>query len=232
MRAVLVFVVVFGGVLGAALILHPDSPLPDGWNPTEPLAIGDTVTPLTEWKLRQAVSDPALCQAILEDGAGLVAVTKVTSENPNCGVATAVKLSGVGQARVGVQTACETALRLAMWERHSLQPAARDILGRSVDAIRDQGSYNCRQMRTTRGGPARWSTHATAMAIDVRGLRLDDGTDIVLLRDWTGDADVGRFLRLIRDEACTWFGTVLGPDYNRLHADHFHLQSRGWGTCR
>ena len=31
------------------------------------------------------------------------------------------------------------------------------------------------------------------------------------------------FLRKVRGEACDRFGTVLGPGYNRDHADHFHL---------
>ena len=38
-----------------------------------------------------------------------------------------------------------------------------------------------------------------------------------------------------RDAACEVFGTVLSPDYNAAHADHFHLDQevRGWGgVCR
>ena len=51
-----------------------------------------------------------------------------------------------------------------------------------------------------------------------------------LLDGWDGPD--GDFLRRIRDAACTWFGTTLGPEYNALHRDHFHLQDRGYGTCR
>jgi hypothetical protein len=36
----------------------------------------------------------------------------------------------------------------------------------------------------------------------------------------------------VRDSACVWFKTALGPEFNDLHKDHFHLQSRGFGTCR
>uniref|UniRef100_UPI0025EFD6C8 extensin family protein n=1 Tax=Pseudooctadecabacter sp. TaxID=1966338 RepID=UPI0025EFD6C8 len=84
----------------------------------------------------------------------------------------------------------------------------------------------------TQGGSTRWSTHATADAIDVSGFDLADSTTIRLIRDWDGTDDKARFLRAVRDSACTWFATTLGPDYNALHADHFHLQARGWGTCR
>jgi hypothetical protein len=39
----------------------------------------------------------------------------------------------------------------------------------------------------------------------------------------------------VRDKACDAFGTVLSPDYNAAHADHFHLDQadRGYGAfCR
>jgi hypothetical protein len=31
------------------------------------------------------------------------------------------------------------------------------------------------------------------------------------------------FLRAVHDQACNFFGTVLGPDANAAHANHFHL---------
>jgi hypothetical protein len=39
-------------------------------------------------------------------------------------------------------------------------------------------------------------------------------------------------MKVVHRPACRWFPLVLGPDYNNLHADHFHLQVRGWGFCR
>jgi len=55
---------------------------------------------------------------------------------------------------------------------------------------------------------------------------------MTLIGGWDGAPEEQAFLRAARDGACRWFATTLGPDYNALHADHFHLQSRGWGTCR
>ena len=45
------------------------------------------------------------------------------------------------------------------------------------------------------------------------------------------------FLREVRDGACDLFATVLSPDYNAAHADHFHLDQAargaiGWRGCR
>ncbi len=231
-RAVFLFVVVFGGILGTALVLHPDTPLPDHWNPTRPLEVRAPITPLTDWKLSRTAGDPQACIAALQDHAQVVSASPISSENPNCGNENAVTIAGVGQASLTLQTACASALRLAMWEQHSLQPAARSNLETTVTAILDQGSYNCRPIRSSSGNSTRWSTHATADAIDVRGFRMANGDSVILLRDWDGAEAKAAFLRAVHAGSCRWFKTTLGPDYNALHADHFHLQSRGWGTCR
>jgi hypothetical protein len=102
------------------------------------------------------------------------------------------------------------------------------VFGANVKAIRHIGSYNCRRI----AGSERWSTHSTASAIDVSGFDLTDGTSFRLQRVWADDDAKAQFLRRVRDSSCDWFGTSLGPDYNAAHADHFHLQNNGWGTCR
>ena len=53
-------------------------------------------------------------------------------------------------------------------------------------------------------------------------------------QDWSGGtADQKRFLRIVHDSACKRFGTVLSPDYNAAHTDHFHLEAgRPGGFCR
>ena len=42
------------------------------------------------------------------------------------------------------------------------------------------------------------------------------------------------FLRAVHQGACKTFGTVLGPDANAAHKDHFHfdLKERGTAYCR
>lgn len=232
-RAVFVSLIGFGGILGVAAIWHPDTPLPDQWNPTKPLLVKAPVTVLTDWKLTRATADPDACLAALRQVGQIASRESFASGNPACQVANPVAIGSVGAARLGnLQTDCGTALRLAMWEHHSVQPAARELLNANVEEIVDQGSYNCRSIRTTSGNSNRWSTHATAEAIDVRGFRLNDGTRVILLRDWNGSGAKSAFLWRVHEGSCRWFKTTLGPDYNALHADHFHLQARGWGTCR
>ncbi len=219
-------------VAAVALTLLPDTPLPREWNVTKRLYVSDPVTPLTPYKLSSAADDHPLCQEVLAEAE--VSFTQMPDlvASPQCGIEGRVSVRGVGQARLApVETRCAVALRLAMWERHGIQPAARRHLGTEVTGIDHFSSYNCRQIRTTRGNGGRMSLHATGEAIDISGFRLADGRRLSLVKDWDGSEDKSAFFRDVRDTACQWFETTLSPDYNALHKDHFHLQSRGWGTC-
>lgn len=213
-------------------VMHPDTPLPPHWNPVQPLQISDPVTPLTGWKLNRAVSDGPSCLAAL-DGHAALQVLADFEDSAQCHIRDRVDLRAVGDARLAnVETRCAIALRLAMWERHSLQPAAQELLGTDLQRIDHLGSYSCRALRTVNGPSTRMSTHATADAIDISGFGFADGRTISLLADWTSGGAEAAFLRAARDGACEWFSLTLSPEYNSLHADHFHLQSRGWGLCR
>ncbi|PWQ95672.1 extensin family protein [Leucothrix arctica] len=208
------------------LLTHPSTPIPKAWNPTKPLAIEDDVTPFTPFKLTTALRSDNGCIDVLK--AGSIGFSKMPDLvlSGACGIDDRVTLSKVGTASVKpLQTSCPIALRSAMWERHSLQPAARQFLGAEITEILHYSSYNCRRIR---GSSNRWSTHATAEAIDVAGFVLSDGRKITLLKDWNNEP---AFFDAIQRGACRWFKTVLGPNYNSLHRDHFHLQSVGRGTC-
>lgn len=231
MRRAAVLFVLIGLAIGAyQALFHPNTPLPRAWNPVEPLIVTDPETALTRWKLRRALRDPATCLAALVPAMEGVALSPF-EVNENCHIRNRVRLNEVGLARINaVETSCAVGLRLAMWEHHGLQPAAERHLGVALIGIDQIGSYNCRAIRSTGGATGQMSTHATAEAIDITGFDFADGTKFTLLTDWNGED--AAFLEAARDSACDWFAAVLGPDFNSLHADHFHLQSRGWGTCR
>ncbi len=228
------FRLVFAGILWAIVwgAINPDRAIPPGWNPLAPLDVNEPVTLFTNWRLESALDDPEACIAALTT-AGRFDVMENFEASNQCHIRPRVDLAGVGQARINaVETTCAIALRTAMWEKHSLQPAAAEILDTTVTGIDHIGSYNCRQIRTTSGSTGRMSTHATAEAIDIAGFRFSDGSQSKLINDWDTGTPHAKFLRAARDGACDWFQLTLSPDYNRLHADHFHLQSRGWGSCR
>jgi len=63
---------------------------------------------------------------------------------------------------------------------------------------------------------------------------LKSGQEITVLTDW-GRGDRGRALRQMWRAACGPFGTVLGPEANRFHRDHFHFDTaryRSGSYCR
>ncbi len=210
----------------------PGTPLPPEWNPVAPLLVRDPVTTLTPWKLERALRDPELCLASLMTGAEARPLPDLV-ESPQCGIADQVLLTGVAGAGLDpLNTRCQTALRMAMWVEHGVRPAARRYLGAELSEVHHISSFACRAIRTPGGRSTRMSTHATAEAVDIAGFLLSDGTRVFLHAHWGLDDPKGRFLTEVRDAACTWFRLTLGPSYNRLHADHFHLQHRGSGLCR
>lgn len=139
-----------------------------------------------------------------------------------------VELSNLGPV------ACPTANSFAGWARFGVDRAARKILGSPLVRIETMGSYACRNV----AGSSRRSAHASAEAIDVSGFILADGRRVSVAGDWTaGSAQEREFLRVIHQSACKRFGTVLGPEYNAAHRDHFHLElkesgRRGSSFCR
>ncbi len=124
---------------------------------------------------------------------------------------------------------CALADRFAGWARFGVDRAARQVLGSPLVKIETLGSYNCRNV----AGTDRRSGHATGNAIDVSGFVLADGQRITVLGDWSAGSPEDRsFLRTIAASACKRFGTVLGPDYNSAHRNHFHLELTGSSFCR
>lgn len=124
---------------------------------------------------------------------------------------------------------CATAKAFTDWARFGVDRAARQLLGSPIAQIETMGSYACRNV----AGTERRSAHARAEAIDVSGFVLADGRRIVLTRDWDGgDAATREFLRVVHASACKRFGTVLGPEYNAAHKDHFHFEGTGPSFCR
>jgi hypothetical protein len=116
---------------------------------------------------------------------------------------------------------CPLANTLSGWARFGVDRAARAILGSPLVRIETMGSYSCRNV----AGTSRLSAHASANAVDVSGFVLADGRRITVLRDWDNESpQIRAFLATIRDSACKRFGTVLSPEYNAAHRDHFHLE--------
>lgn len=156
-------------------------------------------------------------------------------EGPGCNMLGTVQLAALagdhgqfGVSNIG-PVQCQVASTFGNWARFGVDRAAREILGSPLARIETLGSYSCRNV----AGSNRRSAHARAEAIDVSAFVLEDGRRIVLRYDWNGGTAAEReFLRVVHRSACKRFGTVLGPEYNRAHEDHFHLEGTGAQFCR
>ena len=125
---------------------------------------------------------------------------------------------------------CPALVSLLLWERHVVEPAARQDLGGRIAAIRHLGTYSCRNINHAAVG--RRSQHALANAIDIAGFRTEDGAVISVANDWSDPGVRGQFLHDVRNGGCRLFGVVLSPNYNALHHDHFHLDGSLASVCR
>lgn len=125
---------------------------------------------------------------------------------------------------------CPVSNAFAAWARFGVDRAAQQVFGSRLASIQTMGSYACRNV----AGTSRRSAHATADAIDISGFVLENGRVITLKDGWDGAADEREFLRIVQRSACRRFGTVLGPDYNAAHEDHFHVEGviEGSSYCR
>jgi hypothetical protein len=107
------------------------------------------------------------------------------------------------------------------WVAEVVEPAARFHFGSSIAELRVAASYSCRPMNHVSG--ARLSEHGYANALDVSAFTLADGHTITVRGGWYGDRQERAFLRAVHDGTCRHFTTVLGPNYDANHRDHFHM---------
>jgi hypothetical protein len=206
--------------------------------PWTKLDLSQPVGLFTGRKLAALTDDfPACRKALDKAGVRYTALAPLSEENGKCGYEDAVRFGAGGVRRIRLAPSdlgmsCPVAAALTVWEWEVVQPAAQRHFGQKVAEIEHFGSYNCRRMYNREG--ASWSEHATADAVDIAAFRLADGTRITLVSDWEAKGSKGRFLRDVRDGACGTFSTVLSPDYNAAHRDHFHLDQakRMWRVCR
>lgn len=174
-------------------------------------------------KLAALSDDYPFCQNLIDQTGVAYAPLKPVGED-QCRRAGNVRLTGADSQRIrfaprDIAPSCPVAAAMTIWEDQIVQPAAVRYFGERVSSIRHLGLYNCRQI----AGSERWSEHATGNAIDIAAFTLTDGTTITLTGHWDTNGPEAAFLRTIRAGSCDLFATVLSPDYNAAHADHFHL---------
>jgi hypothetical protein len=223
--------VVFIGAAAAVSIWRGWLPVADRWNPWAPLNVRDEPNLLTSFKLSRLQDDPALCEAALKTSTLRYTHQADSGPDVKCPLTNTLRIQGGDVAlSSSFLSSCRLAVAYALFDIHQLQPAAQSVFGQKVTQVDHLGSFACRNIYNRSAG--RLSQHASANALDIAGFRLADGRRISVLKDWNDEADDGRFLKMVRDGACQQFNTVLSPDYNAAHRNHFHLDMGRWRMCR
>jgi hypothetical protein len=205
--------------------------LPDNINPLKPLRIDHQPTFLIKSKVNHLKSNPEACYEVLETSDLMFEQVDDKVTGDNCAFNNVARLIQSGISYGGdIILKCPSLVALAIWERHDLQPLALEMFEQKIIRIRHYGTYACRNVNNAKQG--RRSQHAYANAIDIAGFVLADGREISVLDDWEQGTDKSTFLKHIHQAACKKFSTVLGPDYNAAHHNHFHFDQGGWSICR
>ncbi|MGD1885418.1 MAG: extensin family protein [Paracoccaceae bacterium] len=150
-----------------------------------------------------------------------------------CGIPDAIRLKSVAGVRLSQEALmdCRTAVALKTWVNNGAKPALQSI-GGGLDRLRVAAHYSCRTRNNQPG--AKISEHGKGRAIDISAFYLRDGTEVSVLTGWNARS-TSRAMRQMHRAACGPFGTVLGPESDRFHRDHFHFdtaQHRGGAYCR
>jgi hypothetical protein len=186
----------------------------------------------------QAVSSETVrqCMAALKTKSVRFSGLPNKSFDNGCRTINTIKLMDFGTpaTNLGAMT-CPLANNFTDWARYAVGPAAKMYLKSEVVRIETMGTFNCRNVNGGRSG--KLSEHAFANAVDISAFILRDGRRVSVLDGWRGSAEEQAFLRRLHQSACKRFGTVLGPDYNSAHANHFHFDmaqsmTNGTSFCR
>lgn len=223
-------------LLAAIALTEPWQYLPPEWDPWEPLALEHEMTLVTRWKLAQLKGDKEKCRSVLASApSGWLDHLPLEDYTPveGCPLTNVVRLKSSSVSFSAPFTAaCPLVVAWVMFEQQRLQPLARSHFGEPLTRVDHYGAFSCRNIYAREKG--RLSEHATASALDVAAFRLADDTRISVREDWNSTDHPARkaFLRDTLKAACKYFGTVLGPEYNQQHENHFHFDTSNFGVCR
>lgn len=142
-----------------------------------------------------------------------------------CGALKPYDMSGTISGRVRLAPAavlqCQMIPTVDRWVAEVVEPAAQRYLSSQLVELKVAASYSCRPMNGISGG--KLSEHGHANALDISAFRMADGRSVSVKTGWNGGAGERDFLHAVHRGACDLFSTVLGPNANSFHADHFHV---------
>lgn len=188
--------------------------------PTSPAEPKPTATPVQP--------DTTCLERLRAAGATAEAAPQPKPEDGSCQIETPVRLTAVnpphGKGAIalpdGPVVSCRFAGPLADWVGAVAAPVLASARGKPLKAVRTGPGFECRNRNRQAGGKP--SAHGTGIAIDISGFEFAEGAALAIKPDGHSAPD-GQALAAIRQAACGWFTTVLGPGSDPYHADHLHL---------
>lgn len=160
-------------------------------------------------------------------------ISRIPAKIKGCGLDNGVKITEVSGVALTqhAKIDCTTAKALKKWVDNGVKPAV-GRRGGGVKSLKIVAHYNCRTRNNQKG--AKISEHGRGKALDIAAINLNDGSSMTVLNGWRSSKN-GPALKKMHKAACGPFGTVLGPNANRFHQDHFHFDTARYrnGTyCR
>lgn len=160
-------------------------------------------------------------------------ISRIPGKVRGCGLDNGVKVTDVSGVALTqhARIDCNTAKALKSWVETGVKPAVGKR-GGGVKSLQVVAHYACRTRNSKKG--ARISEHGKGRAVDVAAINLKDGSRMTVLKGWRS-AKNGPALKKMHRAACGPFGTVLGPNADRYHQDHFHFDTaryRSGPYCR
>lgn len=203
--------------------------------PWRPLEIDERAGLATGIKLRLlALGKDAWCEDKLEESK-LLSFTPLDAHTADgkCGWPRAFHLEKSDTITLNGDSVypmrCGLAVGAHIWMQ-SVDYHAKQLLGSGLARIRHFGTYSCRRINNRSTG--KFSQHAFANAWDIAAFELTDGRVISVLNHWSEGGAKERFLKAAHADACRVFNVALGPEYNALHRDHFHVDEGPGVSCR
>jgi hypothetical protein len=207
----------------------------------------------TPWSDVEVATAKGKCTALLS-GIRLDFEPLPPIQQGSCGTPAPILLRSLGadhkvELDPPVTVSCDLAKALSGWV-DAVQGEAKELLGSAVVKLH-ASSYACRNTYNRAKPPL--SQHALANALDISGFVLSSGEHITVRGDWRKSTPVrlastavslptlmpasdqrSDFVVRAHQAACSIFGTVLGPQANKAHRDHFHLdmKQRDRSFCR
>lgn len=150
----------------------------------------------------------------------------------SCGIKNPIRVTEIDGVKLtnGATLNCNTATALYEWLDEVVKPEIET--GRvKLSAIHIADSYSCRTINNRKN--ANLSQHSYGNAVDVASFTLSNNNTLSVERDWRSQNS--KIMKKFHEGACGYFGTVLGPNADKNHQDHFHLdvKVRSYGSyCR